>query len=88
MVRSMEAGEEGNWRKAFEDEGGADWLPTPRESVRCHGSRNGRGRHRPDGAALHDIISVIQRRNAGVEIIVDARCGCRVEQPRIRSAGA
>ncbi len=57
-----------------DEEGGAGegtGCSTPRESVRCHGSRSeSRSSRVPMVRRLHDIISVIQRRNAGVEIIV------------------
>jgi len=76
MVRAMEAEGEGLWRKAFEKTKAAlekDGLldparkrPLPRFPKRVAVITS------PDGAALHDIISVIRRRNAGVEIIVIA----------------
>ena len=76
MVRAIEAEGEGLWRKAFEKTKAAlenDGLldpsrkrPLPRFPRRVAVITS------PDGAALHDIISVIQRRNAGVEIIVIA----------------
>lgn len=74
MVRALEAEGEGLWRKAFEKAKAAlekDGLldparkrPLPRFPGRVAVITS------PDGAALHDIISVIQRRNAGVEIII------------------
>jgi exodeoxyribonuclease VII large subunit len=74
MIRAMEAEGEGLWRKAFEKTRGAlekDGLldparrrPLPRFPRRVAVVTS------PDGAALHDIVSVIQRRNAGVDIIV------------------
>jgi exodeoxyribonuclease VII large subunit len=76
MVRAIEAEGEGLWRKAFEKTKAAlekDGLldparkrPLPRFPRRVAVITS------PDGAALHDVISVIQRRNAGVEIIVIA----------------
>ena len=74
MIRAMEAEGEGLWRKAFEKTRAAlekDGLLDPSRKrelprfPRCVAVITS-----PDGAALHDIISVIQRRNAGVEIIV------------------
>jgi exodeoxyribonuclease VII large subunit len=76
MVRAMEAEGEGLWRKAFEKTKAAlekDGLLDPsrkRELPRF--PRRVAVITSPDGAALHDIVSVIQRRNAGVEIIVIA----------------
>jgi exodeoxyribonuclease VII large subunit len=76
MVRAMEAEGEGLWRKAFEKTKAAlekDGLldparkrPLPRFPRRVAVITS------PDGAALHDIVSVIQRRNSGVDIIVIA----------------
>ena len=76
MIRAMEAEGEGLWRKAFEKTKAAlekDGLldptrkrPLPRFPRRVAVITS------PDGAALHDIISVIQRRNSGVDIIVIA----------------
>ena len=76
MVRAMEAEGEGLWRKAFEKTKAAlekDGLldparkrPLPRFPKRVAVITS------PDGAALHDIISVIRRRNSGVDIIVIA----------------
>ncbi|HEV8411770.1 MAG TPA: exodeoxyribonuclease VII large subunit [Gemmatimonadaceae bacterium] len=76
MVRAMEAEGEGLWRKAFEKTKAAlqrDGLldparkrPLPRFPRRVAVITS------PDGAALHDIISVIQRRNSGVDIVVIA----------------
>jgi len=74
MIREMEAEGEGLWRKAFEKTKAAlekDGLLDParkRELPRF--PRRVAVITSPDGAALHDIISVIQRRNAGVEVIV------------------
>lgn len=74
MVRAMEAEGEGLWRKAFEktraalEKAGlldpARKRPLPRFPRRVAIVTS------PDGAALHDIVSVIRRRNPGVEIIV------------------
>ncbi len=74
MVRSMEAEGEGLWRKAFEKTKAAlekDGLLDPaRKRALPRFPQRVAVVTSPDGAALHDIISVIQRRNAGVEIIV------------------
>ncbi|MFI5245684.1 MAG: exodeoxyribonuclease VII large subunit [Gemmatimonadales bacterium] len=74
MIRSLEAEGEGLWRKAYEQAKGAlekDGLldparkrPLPRFPRRVAVITS------PDGAAWHDIVSVIQRRNTGVEIIL------------------
>jgi exodeoxyribonuclease VII large subunit len=76
MINAMEAEGEGLWRKAFEQTRAAlekDGLldparkrPLPRFPRRVAVITS------PDGAALHDIISVISRRNPGVEIVVIA----------------
>ena len=76
MISAMEAEGEGLWRKAFEQtrallekEGLLDPArkrPLPRFPKRVAVITS------PDGAALHDIISVIGRRNPGVEIVVIA----------------
>ncbi len=74
MVRSLEAEGEGLWRKAFEKTKAAlekDGLLDPaRKRALPRFPRRVAVVTSPDGAALHDIISVIRRRNAGVEIIV------------------
>jgi exodeoxyribonuclease VII large subunit len=74
MVRSMEAEGEGLWRKAFEKTKAAlqkDGLLDPaRKRALPRFPRRVAVITSPDGAALHDIVSVIQRRNTGVEIIV------------------
>ena len=74
MVRSLEAEGEGLWRKAFEKTKAAlekDGLLDPaRKRLLPPFPRRVAVITSPDGAALHDIISVIQRRNPGVEIIV------------------
>jgi exodeoxyribonuclease VII large subunit len=76
MVRVMEAEGEGLWRKAFEKTKAAlekDGLLDPaRKRALPRFPRRVAVVTSPDGAALHDIISVIQRRNAGIEIIVCA----------------
>lgn len=74
MIRALEAEGEGLWRKAFEKTKAAlekDGLLDParkRELPRF--PRRVAVVTSVDGAALHDIVSVIQRRNRGVEIIV------------------
>lgn len=74
MVRLLEAEGEGLWRKAFEKTKAAlekDGLLDPaRKRLLPRFPRRVAVITSPDGAALHDIISVIQRRNPGVEIIV------------------
>ncbi len=74
MVRSMEAEGEGLWRKAFEKTKAAlqkDGLLDPaRKRALPRFPRRVAVITSPDGAALHDIVSVIQRRNTGVEIVV------------------
>ena len=74
MVRAMEAEGEGLWRKAFEKAKAAlekDGLLDPsRKRMLPRFPQRVAVITSPDGAALHDIISVIQRRNSGVEIIV------------------
>lgn len=76
MVRSIEAEGEGLWRKAFEKTRAMlekDGLLDPaRKRALPRFPRRVAVVTSPDGAALHDIISVIQRRNDGVEIIVVA----------------
>ena len=74
MVRALEAEGEGLWRKAFEatrarlEKDGlldpARKKPIPRFPARVAVITS------PDGAALHDIVSVISRRNASVDVIV------------------
>ena len=74
MIRAMEAEGEGLWRKAFEltrltlqQEGLLDPMrkrPLPRFPERVAVITS------PDGAALHDILSVIRRRNPTVDVIV------------------
>jgi exodeoxyribonuclease VII large subunit len=70
----MEAEGEGLWRKAFEKTKAAlqkDGLLDPaRKRALPRFPRRVAVITSPDGAALHDIVSVIQRRNTGVEIIV------------------
>jgi exodeoxyribonuclease VII large subunit len=74
MVRSMEAEGEGLWRKAFEKTRARlekDGLLDPsRKRALPRFPRRVAVITSPDGAALHDIVSVIQRRHTGVEIIV------------------
>jgi exodeoxyribonuclease VII large subunit len=74
MIRAMEAEGEGLWRKAFEKTKAIlekDGLLDPARKRRIpRFPKRVAVVTSPDGAALHDIISVIQRRNAGVEIIV------------------
>jgi exodeoxyribonuclease VII large subunit len=74
MVRAMEAEGEGLWRKAFEQARAAlerDGLLSPaRKRPLPRFPRRVAVVTSPDGAALHDIISVIRRRNPGVEIVV------------------
>jgi exodeoxyribonuclease VII large subunit len=74
MVRSMEAEGEGLWRKAFEKTKAAlekDGLLDPaRKRALPRFPRRVAMVTSPDGAAWHDVVSVIQRRNAGVEIIL------------------
>lgn len=74
MVRSMEAEGEGLWRKAFEKTKALlqkDGLLDPtRKRALPRFPRRVAVITSPDGAALHDIVSVIQRRNTGIEIIV------------------
>ena len=76
MIRSMEAEGEGLWRKAFDKTKAAlekDGLLHPaRKRALPRFPRRVAVITSPDGAALHDIISVIRRRNSGVEIIVIA----------------
>jgi exodeoxyribonuclease VII large subunit len=74
MISAMEAEGEGLWRKQFELTRAAlekDGLldparkrPLPRFPRRVAVVTS------PDGAALHDIVSVIKRRNALIEIVV------------------
>jgi exodeoxyribonuclease VII large subunit len=74
MVRAMEAEGEGLWRKAFEKTRAAlekdGLLDAARKRALPRFPRRVAVITSPDGAALHDIISVIQRRHRGVEIIV------------------
>ena len=74
MVRSMEAEGEGLWRKALEKTRAAlekDGLLDPaRKRALPRFPKRVAVVTSPDGAAMHDIISVIRRRNAGVEIIL------------------
>jgi len=74
MVRSMEAEGEGLWRKALEKTKAVlekDGLLDPaRKRALPRFPRRVAVITSPDGAALHDIISVIQRRNMGVDIVV------------------
>ena len=76
MIRAIEAEGEGLWRKAFEKTRAAlekDGLLDPaRKRALPRFPRTVAVVTSPDGAALHDIVSVIQRRNPGVEIIVIA----------------
>ena len=74
MIRAMEAEGEGLWRKAYEKTKAAlekdGLLAVARKRRLPRFPRRVAVVTSPDGAALHDIISVIQRRNAGVDIIV------------------
>ncbi len=74
MVSAMEAEGEGLWRKQFELTRAAlekDGLLDPaRKRALPRFPRRVAVVTSPDGAALHDIISVIRRRNALVEIVV------------------
>jgi exodeoxyribonuclease VII large subunit len=74
MIRSMEAEGEGLWRKAYEKTKASlekDGLLDPgRKRALPRFPRRVAVITSPDGAALHDIVSVIRRRNAGVEIVV------------------
>lgn len=74
MVRSMEAEGEGLWRKAFDKARAAlerDGLLDPARKRRLpRFPRRVAVVTSPDGAALHDIVSVISRRNRIVEIVV------------------
>lgn len=76
MIRAMEAEGEGLWRKAFEKTKAAlekdGLLAADRKRALPRFPRRVAVVTSPDGAALHDIVSVIQRRNPGVEIIVVA----------------
>ena len=76
MIRAMEAEGEGLWRKAFEKTKAAlekdGLLDIDRKRALPRFPRRVAVVTSPDGAALHDIVSVIQRRNPGVEIIVVA----------------
>ncbi|HEY2850438.1 MAG TPA: exodeoxyribonuclease VII large subunit [Gemmatimonadaceae bacterium] len=76
MIRAMEAEGEGLWRKAFEKTKAAlekdGLLDADRKRALPRFPRRVAVVTSPDGAALHDIVSVIQRRNPGVEIIVVA----------------
>jgi exodeoxyribonuclease VII large subunit len=74
IVRAMEAEGEGLWRKAFEETRArlekdglldpARKRPIPRFPSRVAVVTS------PEGAALHDIVSVIKRRNPSVDIVV------------------
>jgi exodeoxyribonuclease VII large subunit len=74
MVSAMEAEGEGLWRKQFELTRAVlekDGLLDPaRKRALPRFPRRVAVVTSPDGAALHDIISVIRRRNALVEIVV------------------
>jgi exodeoxyribonuclease VII large subunit len=74
MIRALEAEGEGLWRKAFEKTKAAlekDGLLDPaRKRMIPRFPRRVAVVTSPDGAALHDIISVIERRNPTIEIIV------------------
>jgi exodeoxyribonuclease VII large subunit len=74
IVRNVEAGGDGLWRKAFDEVKGrlaADGLldESRRRSLPFLPRRVAVVTS-PDGAALHDIISVARRRNPQVELIV------------------
>jgi exodeoxyribonuclease VII large subunit len=73
-IRAMEAEGEGLWRKAFERTRAAlerDGLLDPRRKRALpRYPRRVAVVTSVDGAALHDIVSVIRRRNAAVEIVV------------------
>jgi exodeoxyribonuclease VII large subunit len=74
MVRAIEAEGEGLWRKAFE----ATRLKLEKEGLLDPARKKEIPRFprrvavitSPDGAALHDIRSVMARRNPGVDVIV------------------
>lgn len=74
MISAMEAEGEGLWRKAFEATRVAlekDGLLDPRRRRPLpFFPRRVAVITSPDGAALHDIISVMHRRNPAVEIVV------------------
>lgn len=74
MISAMEAEGEGLWRKQFEMTRAAlekDGLLDPaRKRALPRFPRRVAVVTSPDGAALHDIVSVIQRRNPLVEIVV------------------
>ena len=74
MISAMEAEGEGLWRKQFELTRAAlekDGLLDPaRRRALPRFPRRVAVVTSPDGAALHDIVSVITRRNAKVEIVV------------------
>ncbi len=74
MIRAMEAEGEGLWRKAFEKTKASlekdGLLAAARKRALPRFPKRVAVVTSPDGAALHDIISVIQRRNPGVDIIV------------------
>lgn len=74
MIRSLEAEGEGLWRKAYEQAKAAlekDGLLDPaRKRALPRFPKRVAVITSPDGAAWHDIVSVIQRRNTGVEIIL------------------
>ncbi len=73
-VRALEADGEGLWRKALEQTRArleADGLLDPaRKRALPAAPRTIAVITSPDGAALHDIISVAQRRSPGVNIVV------------------
>jgi len=74
MISAMEAEGEGLWRKAFEATRVAlekDGLLDPRRKRALpYFPQRVAVITSPDGAALHDIVSVMHRRNLGVEIVV------------------
>ena len=74
MIRAMEAEGEGLWRKAFDRARAAlekDGLLDPARKRRLpRFPRRVAVITSPDGAALHDIVSVIGRRNPTVEVVV------------------
>ena len=76
MIHALEAEGEGLWRKAFEKTKATlekeGLLEPARKRALPRFPRRVAVVTSPDGAALHDIISVIRRRNGGVEIIVVA----------------
>ena len=74
MIRAMEAEGEGLWRKAYEQAKAAlekDGLLDPaRKRTLPRFPKRVAVITSPDGAAWHDIVSVIRRRNTGVDIIL------------------